>query len=75
MSGRLPRLTAREMIAALEHAGFDFVRQRGSHRIYRNREGKRVTVPYHAARVLHPKLLQAILRDSGLTTEELKEDR
>lgn len=39
--------------------------------IYKNSEGKRVTVPFHAAKILHPKVLKSILRDAGLTEEAL----
>ena len=44
---RLPRVTASQAIRALERAGFSLSRQSGSHKIYKNDEGKRVTVPYH----------------------------
>jgi len=40
---------------------------------HKNAQGKRVTVPYHAARILHPKVLKSILRDADLTTEKFKE--
>ena len=70
---RLPRLTAREIIAALEKAGFSLARQSGSHMIYKNAAGKRVTVPYHAAKILHPKLLKSILRDADLSIAKLQE--
>ncbi len=40
--------------------------------IYKNAEGKRATVPFHAAKVLHPKILKSILRDAGLTAEDLE---
>jgi len=63
MSEKLPRVTADEVIKALERVGFSLVRQSGSHKIYKNAEGKRVTVPYHAGRILHPKVLKSILRD------------
>jgi predicted RNA binding protein YcfA (HicA-like mRNA interferase family) len=68
---KLPRLTAREIVGALEKAGFILVRQSGSHMIYKNSAGKRVTVPFHAAKILHPKLLKSILRDADLTPEDL----
>lgn len=68
---KLPRLTAREIISALEKAGFILVRQSGSHMIYKNAAGKRATVPFHAAKILHPKLLKSILRDADLTPEGL----
>jgi len=72
MTGKLPRVTAAEAIRALEKAGFSPVRQSGSHRIYRNQEGKRVTVPFHASRILHPKVFRSILLDAGLTVEEFR---
>ena len=73
MTGRLPRVTASETIRALERAGFSLVRQSGSHKIYKNSQGRRVTVPFHAGKILHPKLLQAILRDAELSIERFQE--
>lgn len=66
-----PRLSAREICTILEKLGFSITRQSGSHIIYKNSEGKRATVPFHAAKILHPKVLKSILRDAGLTVEEL----
>jgi predicted RNA binding protein YcfA (HicA-like mRNA interferase family) len=40
--------------------------------IYKNAEGKRATVPFHAARVLHPKILKSIMWDAGLSAEDLQ---
>lgn len=72
MSPRLPRITtATDVIRVLEKIGFVLTRQSGSHRIYKNNEGRRVTVPYHAGKILNPKLLKSILNDAGLTIEEL----
>jgi len=73
MSEKLPRITATEAIKVLEQAGFSFSRQSGSHKIYKNREGKRATVPYHPGKILHPKVLASILRDADLTAEKFKE--
>jgi predicted RNA binding protein YcfA (HicA-like mRNA interferase family) len=56
----------------LEKKGFLLARQSGSHKIYREATGKRVTVPFHAQKVLHPKLLRSIMRDAGLELEELE---
>lgn len=70
MSQRLPRFTADQIIKALEKAGFFLVRQSGSHKIFRNTAGKRVTVPYHKGKVLHPRILESILRDAGLKRED-----
>lgn len=54
MTDKLPRADASEVIKALEKSGFYLARQSGSHRIYRNSEGRRVTVPYHSGQVIHP---------------------
>ena len=72
MSQRLPRVTADKVIRVIEKVGFTLARQSGSHKIYRNSAGKRVTVPYHKGRVLHPKVLASILKDVDLSREEFK---
>ena len=69
---KLPRLTARQIISVLERVGFSPARQSGSHLIYKNAAGKRVTVPFHGAKTLHPKVLRSILRDADLTVEQLQ---
>jgi predicted RNA binding protein YcfA (HicA-like mRNA interferase family) len=71
MSQRLPRVTAAEAIRALERAGFALSRQSGSHKIFKNPQGRRVTVAYHSGTILHPKILKTILRDADLTVERL----
>ena len=72
MSEKLPRITAADIIRALEKAGFFLSRQSGSHKIYKNTQGKRVTIPYHSGAILHPKVLKSILRDADLTLNQLK---
>ena len=68
---KLPRVTARQIMAALERGGFFLARQSGSHMIYKNAAGRRVTVPFHAQKTLHPKLLRSILRDADIKPEDL----
>ena len=72
MTPRLPRITAAEVIRALEQIGFAFARQSGSHKIYRNSDGKRVTIPFHGGKILHPKILSSIIRDADLTAAEFQ---
>ncbi len=69
---KLPRLTAREIAAVLQRIGFSLARQSGSHQIYKNAAGKRATVPFHASKILHPKVLRSILRDAELSPEDLE---
>jgi len=70
---KLPRLTARQIISVLEKAGFSLARQSGSHMIYKNAAGRRVTVPFHASKTLHPKIVKSILRDADMSVESLQE--
>ena len=72
MSEKLPRVTALEMIKVLEKCGFVLTRQSGSHKIYKNSSGRRATVPFHSAKILHPKVLQSILSEANLSVEDLK---
>lgn len=71
MSPRLPRVTANEIARVLEKLGFQLVRQSGSHRIYRNAADNRVTLPFHAGKILHPKVVKSIMADTDLTVEKL----
>jgi predicted RNA binding protein YcfA (HicA-like mRNA interferase family) len=73
MPKKLPSITAKEIIAVLEKEGFVCVRQSGSHKIYKNTEGKRATVPFHSGKTLHPKVLKSILADAGISPEWLHE--
>ncbi len=68
---RLPRLTAKDVVRILEKNEFVLSRQSGSHMIFKNKDGKRVTVPYHASVILHPKILKNILRDADLSVDTL----
>jgi len=67
-------ITARELCAALERDGFILDRQRGSHRVYYNPQGKRrVVIPYHGPGATFPYgTLKAIIEDLGWGEEDLK---
>ncbi|NOZ78436.1 MAG: addiction module toxin, HicA family [Acidobacteria bacterium] len=68
---RLPSVSGREVVAALRKAGFEKDRQKGSHIILRQVASphRRLTVPDH--RELGKGLLRSIIREAGLTVEEL----
>jgi predicted RNA binding protein YcfA (HicA-like mRNA interferase family) len=65
---RLPGLKPREVASVLERAGFKFIRQRGSHRIY-VKGSVGVIVPWHS-RDLRRGTLHQIIKQSGLTPVE-----
>ena len=68
---RLPVLSGRDLIRALEKSGYVVDRQKGSHIILRQivEPFRRVTVPDH--KELAKGTLRSILRHTGLTADEL----
>jgi predicted RNA binding protein YcfA (HicA-like mRNA interferase family) len=72
MSTKQPVVNARQLIKALEKKGFKFSRQSGSHAIYIDDYGTRVTVPIHGKKDLGKGLLKQIMKDSGLTNEDIQ---
>jgi predicted RNA binding protein YcfA (HicA-like mRNA interferase family) len=67
---RLPSVTPRKCIKALERAGFYLDRIRGSHHHYRypNKPGT-VTVAVHSGTIKR-KTLTSIIKQAGMTVEE-----
>lgn len=68
--GNVPVLKSSEVIAILNRLGFAEIRQRGSHKQFRNSDGRGTTVPFHSGRDISPILLRQIVKDIGLSIEE-----
>ena len=71
MSPRLPALTAVRLPAILRRHGFGPIRQSGSHVVVRRAKGRWTTVPLHRGRDLPKETLRQIMRDTGLTVDDL----
>ena len=71
MSGRLPAVSGRRVIKALEQAGFVVHHTTGSHAVLRHAtdRNRRVTVPTHT-KDLKPGTIRQIIKQSGLSVEE-----
>lgn len=66
---KLPRLSGRRCVRALQRANFNVIRQRGSHIILRrNSPFAQVVVPNH--KELDRGTLRSIIRQSGLSVDE-----
>ncbi|MFB2894082.1 type II toxin-antitoxin system HicA family toxin [Aerosakkonemataceae cyanobacterium BLCC-F50] len=66
---RLPRISGRECVKALEKVGFYFLRQKGSHiSLYRDEPFAQIVVPDHQE--IAKGTLRAIIRDAGLSVDE-----
>jgi predicted RNA binding protein YcfA (HicA-like mRNA interferase family) len=73
--GNVPVLKSSEVITILLNLGFIEVRQRGSHKQFRDVDGRCTTVPIHKGRDISPVLLRQIAKDIGLTIEDLLKHR
>ena len=66
-------LTAHQMIALLEERGWYEARQSGSHKIFKSLYDplKHTVVPFHKGKTLPPGTQRSIMRDAGITPDEL----
>lgn len=69
---KLPSLTGKEVIAALNKVGFEVARVRGSHHILIHSDGRRTVVPVHSGETIGTGLMTQILRDCQLDREEFR---
>ena len=70
MNPRLPAVTPREAVRALERCGWQLDRVKGSHHVFRHPDHQhRVVVPVHA-RDLARGTFNAIIEASGVSREE-----
>jgi len=71
---RIPRgLQARRFVRALEADQFVLQRVRGSHRIYRHPDGRRVVVAYHSLGDTFPiGTLRAMIETAGWHEDDLQ---
>ena len=71
---RLPAVTPRKLIAALEKMGFTVHHVRGSHHFLKHPDDPAIRVPVALhSKTLKRGTLRAILRQANLTVEELRE--
>lgn len=68
----LPVVSSRQLVKVLGKLGYEFDQQRGSHIILRHSEPphRRLVVPDHAE--IAKGTLRALLRDAGLTADDLR---
>jgi predicted RNA binding protein YcfA (HicA-like mRNA interferase family) len=70
---RLPRVTAAQVLRALQREGWFIARQSGSHAVLRHSDRPgRVVVSRHAGLIVKPRTLSGIIREAGLSVEEFR---
>lgn len=68
----VPSIRGEHLVKALERAGFQLARTRGSHHVMRHPDGRGTSVPVHGGRDVAKGTLRAILSDCGISVEELR---
>jgi len=67
---KLPSIDSRKLCKLLEKAGFRFIRQKGSHRIFQHPDGRRAVVPMHSGKILGKGLLNDVLKKIKMSRRE-----
>jgi len=67
---KLKIINAKKMQKLLLSLGFEKVRQKGSHVLYRYCDGRTTTLPHHDGRVIARPLLRQILRGIEISIDE-----
>ncbi|WP_300613243.1 type II toxin-antitoxin system HicA family toxin [Trebonia sp.] len=67
----VPAVRGERLVRALERAGFEVTRIRGSHHRLRHPDGRSTTIPVHPGRDVPKGTLRAVLQDAGLTVDDL----
>lgn len=70
---KLRPIAPEKVIRALERAGFERIRQRGSHVFLKHPDGRATVVPVHKGEDIGRGLLRKIMKDAKLTREEFLE--
>jgi predicted RNA binding protein YcfA (HicA-like mRNA interferase family) len=70
MSPLLPSLTAKDLIKVVRKCGFYFIRQKGSHQIWKHPDGRWTTIPVHPGENIGRGLLRKILNDLEISPRE-----
>jgi len=63
-------VTGDKIIKVLKKAGFEIIRQRGSHVYLKHKDGRATVVPIHRGRDIDRSLLRKIMRDIDMERGE-----
>jgi len=69
---RMPSLTGEQVVRVLGKAGFQVLRQKGSHVYLKHSDGRATVVPVHKNESLGRGLLRKIMQDVELSREEFR---
>ena len=70
---RLRNISTGKIARALERDGFTYTRKKGSERVYRHSDGRRVVIHYHrGSDTFRRKTLRSIIEASGWNEADLR---
>lgn len=69
---QLKNKTAKNFIRALEKDGAERDDTMGAEQIFRYPDGRRISIHFHPKKTYKPKLLKALLEDTGWSIEDMK---
>lgn len=72
MPSAIPALPGIQVVRALERAGFNIIRVRGSHYMMRHPDGRSVPVPVHPGRDMPKGTLRSLLSIIGMDIDQLR---
>ena len=69
---QLKNKTSKDFISALEKDGWERVETIRAEQIFRYPDGRRISIHFHPNKTYGPKLLKALIEDTGWSTEDMK---
>ena len=67
---KLNPISSEKLIKILKKRSFEEIRQKGSHKFFRDSEGRTTVIPFHKGEKIGRGLLLKILKDIGMTRDE-----
>ena len=67
---KTPVLKPEELIGILKKMGFKEIRQKGSHKYFKHKDGRATVIPYHKGEDISRGLLRKILKDIEVDIKE-----
>jgi len=67
---KISPINPQKLIKILQTAGFNLIRQKGSHIIMIDDKKTRIVIPVHPGKDVKPGLIRAIIKEAGLSRED-----
>lgn len=67
---KLPIIYPKDLIKVIKKLEFFEVRQKGSHKTFTHKDGRKITIPFHSSKAIPPGLLNKIMKQDLLITRE-----